>query len=96
MPLFVDNTDYTGLNLYKRGNSSGIILVVDSLANIPQYLSKLAQNPNNVTDRATLKDYPDRDTHARDQALSLGFNDTSTYFGKFISKISASAESLER
>ncbi|KAL8691450.1 MAG: hypothetical protein Q9218_003333 [Villophora microphyllina] len=88
----VDNVNITSyaLDQYLNGNASLIVLEADFVSDLPQnYLSKLASNPNNVhnlqdvsnfTHSFPPEDYPDRDTGVWDEALALGFNNTSPQF----------------
>ncbi|KAL8843522.1 MAG: hypothetical protein Q9170_000026 [Blastenia crenularia] len=88
----VDNVNITAyaLDQYLNGNSSIIVLEADFLSDLPKnYLSKLVTNPNNVHDLADVsnfthsyppEDYPDRDTAVWDDALALGFDNTSPQF----------------
>ncbi|KAL9609189.1 MAG: hypothetical protein Q9167_006027 [Letrouitia subvulpina] len=88
----VDNTNITAfaLDQYNNGNSSIIVLEADFVSDLPtNYLSKLATNPRNVNDLSDvrnftqsfpLEDYPDRDTGVWDEALDLGFNNSSPEF----------------
>ncbi|KAI4275567.1 MAG: hypothetical protein LQ337_003119 [Flavoplaca oasis] len=88
----VDNVNITefALDRYLNSNASGIVLEADFVSGLPSnYLSKLVRNPNNVrnlvdvrnfTQRFPPEDYPDRDTAVWDEALDLGFNNTSPQF----------------
>ena len=87
----VDNTNITAfaLDQYNNGNSSIIVLDADFVSDLPEYLSLLTYNPENVHDLQDVsnfthhfpqEDYPDRDTGVWDMALSLGFNNTSPEF----------------
>ncbi|KAL9635991.1 MAG: hypothetical protein Q9204_002421 [Flavoplaca sp. TL-2023a] len=88
----VDNVNITefALDRYLNSNASEIVLEADFFSGLPSnYLSKLVSNPNNVrnlvdvrnfTQRFPPEDYPDRDTAVWDQALDLGFNNTSPQF----------------
>ncbi|KAL8702681.1 MAG: hypothetical protein Q9201_004142 [Fulgogasparrea decipioides] len=88
----VDNLNITSyaLDQYLNGNASLIVLEADFLSDLPtNYLSKLATNPQNVhnledvsnfTHSFPPEDYPDRDTGVWDEALALGFNNTSPQF----------------
>ena len=77
-------------NEYLNGNASGIVLNADFISDLPDlYLSQLTSNPNNVhnvpdvrnfTQSFPPEDYPDRDTGEWDQAIALGFNNTSPLF----------------
>lgn len=88
----IDNLNITpyALDTYNNGNSSIIVLDADFVVDLPNnYLSKLTTNPNNVHNLADVsafthafpqEDYPDRDTAVWDQALALGFDNTSPNF----------------
>ena len=87
----VDNTNITAyaLDQYLSGSSSIIVLDADFVSDLPNYLSKLTSNPQNVhnladisyfTHRFPAEDYPDHDTAIWDEALALGFNNTSPQF----------------
>ena len=88
----VDNTNITAyaLDQYNNGNSSTIVLDADFVTDLPKnYLSRLISNPQNVHDLADVsnfthsfppEDYPDRDTGVWDEALALGFDNTSPKF----------------
>ena len=88
----VDNVNITeyALDKYFNSNSSLIVLEADFVADLPlNYLSKLATNPNNVQNLVDVRnftqtfppeDYPDRNTGVWDEALALGFNNTSPQF----------------
>ena len=90
--IIVDNANVTSFaadQLY-NGNSSLTVLGADFVADlVNEYLSKLATNPNHVTDLTSVRtftqnfsqeDYPDRDTGAWDFSLDLGFSNTSPEF----------------
>ncbi len=93
--VIVDNTNITAyaLDQYLNGNASLIVLEADFVSDLPQnYLSKLVSNPNNVQNLADVsnftqafppEDYPDRDTAIWDQALALGFNNSSPQFWSY-------------
>ncbi|KAL9623047.1 MAG: hypothetical protein Q9160_002561 [Pyrenula sp. 1 TL-2023] len=87
----IDNTNFTQYAAFQRSNASSIVLDADFVSDLPNlYLSKLASNPNNVTDLASLRaftqsfgpeDFPDRDTATWDESLSLtGFGNTDPRF----------------
>ncbi|KAL8732124.1 MAG: hypothetical protein Q9181_004051 [Wetmoreana brouardii] len=88
----VDNVNITSyaLDQYLNGNASLIVLEADFLSDLAtNYLSKLATNPQNVhnledvsnfTHSFPPEDYPDRDTGVWDEALALGFDNTSPQF----------------
>ncbi|KAL8916552.1 MAG: hypothetical protein Q9172_006253 [Xanthocarpia lactea] len=88
----VDNVNITeyALDKYLNSNNSLIVLEADFVADLPlNYLSKLATNPNNVQNLVDVRnftqtfppeDYPDRNTGVWDEALALGFNNTSPQF----------------
>lgn len=82
----VENTNWTGYDL-EPANRTSIILGTDFLTNLPQYLSQLTLNPQNITSVATLRnftqsyaleDYPDRDTAVWDAALNTSFPQINT------------------
>ncbi|KAL8672956.1 MAG: hypothetical protein Q9168_002589 [Polycauliona sp. 1 TL-2023] len=88
----IDNVNITefALDRYLNSNASSIVLDADFISDLPsKYLSKLATNPNKVHDLADVRnftrtfppeEYPNRDTAVWDEALSLGFNNTSPQF----------------
>lgn len=87
----VDNTNVSAyaLDQLSNGNSSTLVVEADFFTNLPQYLSQLTTNPQKVYSLADLRnftrtfpaeDYPDRDTRAFDNAIALGFNNTSPKF----------------
>ena len=88
----VDNTNVTAFALdeFNNGNSSTIVLNADFVTDLPKsYLSKLTSNPQNVQNVADVsnftrsfppEDYPDRNTGVWDEALALGFDNTSPEF----------------
>ena len=87
----IDNTNITAyaLNQYLNGNASIIVLEADFINDLAKYLTNLVENPQNVhnladvsnfTHRFPPEDYPDRDTAVWDDALALGFNNTSPQF----------------
>ncbi|KAL8730034.1 MAG: hypothetical protein Q9166_004358 [cf. Caloplaca sp. 2 TL-2023] len=88
----VDNVNITAfaLDRYLNSNASLIVLEADFLSDLPKnYLSKLVANPNNVQNLVDVRnftqsfppeDYPDRDTAVWDEALDLGFDNTSPEF----------------
>ena len=88
----VDNTNITAfaLDQYRDGNSTTIVLEADFVTDLPKnYLSKLTSNPQNVRNLADVsnftqtfppEEYPDRDTGVWDEALALGFDNTSPQF----------------
>lgn len=88
----VDNVNITAyaLDQYLNGNASLIVLEADFVSDLPEnYLSKLVTNPHNVHNLADVsnfthsfppEDYPDRDTGVWDEALALGFNNSSPQF----------------
>ncbi|KAL8872714.1 MAG: hypothetical protein Q9174_001701 [Haloplaca sp. 1 TL-2023] len=88
----VDNVNITAdaLDQYRNGNSSIIVLEADFVTDLPKsYLSKLATNPQDVQNLEDVRnftqsfppeEYPDRDTGTWDEALALGFDNTSPEF----------------
>ncbi|KAL8969291.1 MAG: hypothetical protein Q9183_002070 [Haloplaca sp. 2 TL-2023] len=88
----VDDVNITAdaLDQYRNGNSSIIVLEADFVTDLPKnYLSNLATNPQNVqgledvrnfTQDFPPEEYPDRDTGTWDEALALGFDNTSPEF----------------
>ncbi|KAL8937160.1 MAG: hypothetical protein Q9216_004558, partial [Gyalolechia sp. 2 TL-2023] len=88
----VDNVNITAfaLDQYLNGNSSIIVLEADFLSDLPKsYLSKLTANPNDIQDLEDVRnftqsipaeEYPDRNTGVWDEALALGFDNTSPRF----------------
>ncbi|KAL8924608.1 MAG: hypothetical protein Q9208_003923 [Pyrenodesmia sp. 3 TL-2023] len=93
--IIVDNVNITAyaLDQYLNGNASLIVLEADFVSDLPQnYLSKLVTNPNNVQNLADVRnftqtfppeDYSDRDTGIWDEALGLGFNNSSPQFWSY-------------
>ena len=90
--IIVDNTNVTAfaLDQFNNGNSSTIVPEADFVTDLPKnYLSKLTSNPQNVQNLADVsnftrnfppEDYPDRNTGVWDEALALGFDNTSPEF----------------
>ena len=86
----VDNANFTGFEADAEGNYSSIVLEADFISDLPkEYLSQLTLNPNKVysvadvrqfTQTFALEDYPERDTMIWDEAIGLGFNNTSPEF----------------
>ncbi|KAL8649221.1 MAG: hypothetical protein Q9226_005666 [Calogaya cf. arnoldii] len=88
----VDNVNITefALDRYLNSNASLIVLEADFISDLPRnYLSKLITNPNNVRNLVDVRNftqtfhpeqYPDRDTAVWDEALDLGFDNTSPQF----------------
>ncbi|KAL8994009.1 MAG: hypothetical protein Q9169_005908 [Polycauliona sp. 2 TL-2023] len=78
------------LDRSRNSNASSIVLDADFISDLPsKYLSRLVTNPNNVQDLVDvrnftqtfpLEEYPDRDTATWNEALDLGFNNTSPQF----------------
>ncbi|KAG8533139.1 uncharacterized protein KY384_001922 [Bacidia gigantensis] len=90
--IIIDNTNITAFALDQLTNGDSVITVLgaDFVADLPkEYLSKLTTNPQNVhtledvrnfTQNLPIEDYPDRDTGVWDDALDLGFDNTSPEF----------------
>ena len=89
--IIVDQTNITSfaLDQYVNGNSTINVLEADFLVDLRNYLARLTSNPQNVYDLASVRnftqsfppeDYPDRDTAVWDEALALGFDNTSPEF----------------
>ncbi|PSK34088.1 aspartyl/glutamyl-tRNA(Asn/Gln) amidotransferase, A subunit [Elsinoe australis] len=80
---------FTGYSAYLNDSSSGNVLDIDFITNLPQYLDLLTSNPNNVTDLASVRaftqsfppeEYPSRDTDVWDESLALGYPNTDPRF----------------
>lgn len=86
----VENTNFTGYEALNKGNYSNDVLYADFISDLPnEYLSKLIDNPNNVssladvqsfTHKNPLEDWPQRDTLIWSSAIALGYNNTSPEF----------------
>jgi len=86
----VENTNFTGYDALHGGDYSSVVLEADFCTDLPkEYLSQLTYNPANVhsladvrnfTHADPLEDWPQRDTLIWDEALELGFDNTSPEF----------------
>jgi amidase len=90
----VDNANFPAWDEYVTDSNapignSAIVLEADFVSNLASYLSHLTSNPNNIktvsdesnfTRHFALEEYPDRDTGAWDQCLSLGYNNSDYRF----------------
>ena len=88
--IIVDNANFTGLDDLNNSTYETVILEADFITDLPgEYLSKLTYNPQNINNVAQLtnfthanplEDWPGRDTEIWEEALSLGFDNTSPEF----------------
>jgi amidase len=92
--ILVDNANFTAWDEYVADSSASlgdesIVLEVDFISNLANYLLQLTSNPNdiysladesNFTRSFKLEDYPARDTAVWDQALSLDYNNSDYRF----------------
>lgn len=88
--IVVDNIKMPGLDHIFEKPYGDVVLGADYIADLPkEYLSKLKTNPNNITSVSDLQDftrnlpsedYPERDTGVWQEALDLGFDNTSPQF----------------
>lgn len=86
----VEGANFTAVEQWFNDSSSETIgLDADFIVNLVQYLDELTENPNDIADLPTeraftqgfpAEDWPDRDTGIWDEALALGFNNTSPQF----------------
>ena len=90
----VDNINVTNYSLTASGSNTSLkVLDADFLSTLPSsYLSKLTSNPNNIRSISDLrnftqhfpqedyKNFPSVDTARWDEALALGYNNTSPEF----------------
>ena len=88
--IIIDNANYSAVDEWladiKDDTGKNMVVVrADFLSNLPEYLSKLQSNPNNIhdlfdvrnfTQNFPLEEYPARNTLAWDFTLDLGFNNT--------------------
>lgn len=86
----IEGANFTSVDSWFNDSSSEVIgLEADFLVNLKQYLDTLTYNPTKISDLASLtkfthefplEDWPDRDTSTWDDALALGYNNTSPEF----------------
>ena len=84
----VENTDFTGFDRVKDREYNPVTRA-DFVSNLPQYLSKLEKNPNNIHSIHDLRnftwnhpkeDYPRRNTRSWDTAVERNLSNTSPLF----------------
>ncbi|GAB7358461.1 hypothetical protein MBLNU230_g2525t1 [Neophaeotheca triangularis] len=82
------DANFTAFEEYVNSSSPGV-LGTDFVTNVAEYLAELDYNPygietleelRNFTQSFPLEEYPDRDTSSWDDALDLGYNNTSPEF----------------
>ncbi|PGH33005.1 hypothetical protein GX50_04220 [[Emmonsia] crescens] len=87
--IIVKGANYSALKEFNDSPLPPQIIYADFVSDLAGYLSKLQTNPNNINTLPDLRDFtqtfpleafPDRDTLAWDDALALGFNNTSPKF----------------
>ncbi|KAK5045381.1 hypothetical protein LTR84_009245 [Exophiala bonariae] len=88
--IIVENTNFTGYQAAIENPFSSVVLEADFISDLPkEYLSQLSSNPNkiysvadlrNFTQSFSLEDFPERDTMIWDEAIELGFDNTSPEF----------------
>jgi amidase len=85
----IEGANFTRINDYVQSDAETKGLEADIINNLASYLSNLVVNPTNVhsledvrtfTHSFPLEDWPDRDTAIWDDALALGYNNTSPQF----------------
>ncbi|KAK8073702.1 Amidase [Apiospora phragmitis] len=85
----VDNLQLEGADVLASSNFENVVLMADFATDVANYFSELAVNPNNITSLAELQEFtqrtpmegwPGRDTQIWQDALGLGFDNTSPEF----------------
>ncbi|PGH13756.1 hypothetical protein AJ79_03455 [Helicocarpus griseus UAMH5409] len=85
----IENANFTALEEFNSSPSSVNVVKADFVSDIASFFSDLATNPNKIANLPELRDFtqsfsleafPDRDTARWDDALNLGFNNTSPKF----------------
>ncbi|KAI9834408.1 MAG: hypothetical protein M1819_003019 [Sarea resinae] len=87
--IIVDHADFTAYQQFEDSKSPDTVLGADFVSALPQYLSELTSNPQNVNDVDSIRKftqgfpsegYPGRNTATWDDAIALGFNNTDPRF----------------
>lgn len=88
--IIVENTNFTGYQAAIDNPFGSVVLEADFITDLPkEYLSQLSTNPNKVhsvadvrdfTRSTHLEDFSERDTMIWDEAIGLGFDNTSPEF----------------
>jgi amidase len=88
--IIIDNANWTGYAELSNSSYGDVVLEADFITDLPEsYLSNLIRNPNNInsvpqllnfTHSFPLEDWPERDTEIWEDALSLGYDNTSPEF----------------
>ncbi|KAK8024191.1 glutamyl-tRNA(Gln) amidotransferase subunit A [Apiospora rasikravindrae] len=85
----VDNVDLEGADVLASSNFENVVLMADFLTDVANYFSELTVNPHNITSLAELQEFtqgtpmegwPGRDTQIWQDALDMGFDNTSPEF----------------
>lgn len=85
----VDNITLPGYDVLAQANFPNIVLEADFNTDLAKYFAELTYNPNglktvsdlrNFTQGFPLEDYPERDTGVWDDAIALGYGNTSPEF----------------
>lgn len=85
----VDNITLPGYDVLAQANFPNIVLEADFNTDLAKYFAELTYNPNNLktvsdlrnfTQGFPLEDYPERDTDVWDDAIALGYGNTSPEF----------------
>lgn len=85
----VDNITLPGYDVLAQANFPNIVLEADFNTDLAKYFAELTYNPNNLktvsdlrnfTQGFALEDYPERDTGVWDDAIALGYGNTSPEF----------------
>lgn len=85
----VEGANFTAVQQWLSSSSETDGLEADFIVNVKQYFDALTHNPNKIDTLAELRafthnfppeDWPDRDTAVWDDALALGYNNTSPQF----------------
>lgn len=85
----VDNITLPGYDILAQANFPNIVLEADFNTDLAKYFAELTYNPNNLktvsdlrnfTQGFPLEDYPERDTDVWDDAIALGYGNTSPEF----------------
>ena len=83
------DANFTAFEAYQSYENSSLVMQADFLVGLANYFSQLTYNPyglenlaeeRNWTQSFPAEDYPDRDTAVWDDALALGWNNTSPDF----------------
>lgn len=84
------SANFTGYNEFLSDQNDTSLLAADFMTALPKYLAQLSQNPNEITDLATLREwtqshpqlesYPEKDTSLWDLALAQNMTNTDPRF----------------